>query len=160
MPPYQMNPVNDFYLRQNTFNQLSFPPQPQTAHINCRFVTGIEEAKAAMIDPLSYNLFLDSGSGRIYLKKLSNNGQSDFICYSINQEETKDSDPLNEINIRLSNIESFLGGMKNDKSLSKSDCTEQSQAVTYTATAEQNESNGTAESSGFPKNAGNGWRKK
>ena len=64
MPPYQINPINDYYFR-NT--QPQFPPQQQP-HIVTRFVTNMEEAKAAMIDGVSTNLFLDSGTGKIYLK--------------------------------------------------------------------------------------------
>ena len=115
------NPANDYYFQnaqqimarqpypQQNYGQqmLPFPPQPpQTPQINSRFVTNIEEAKAAMIDPLSYNLFLDTQSGKIYLKKLGNNGQSEFLCYLV--EETQTADPIKEINARLINIENSL----------------------------------------------------
>ena len=104
MPPY--NPVNDFYFRnaqQYGQQMLPFPPQP-IPHINGKFVTNIEEAKASMIDPLSYNLFLDSSNGKIYFKKLGNNGQSEFLCYSV-EEQKAEKNPIEEINARLTNIE-------------------------------------------------------
>lgn len=170
-PPYMNNPVNDFYFRnaqpQQQYGQLMlpFPPQnqqqnvPQMPQINSRFVTNIDEAKAAMIDPLSMNLFLDSGNGKIYLKKLGNNGQSEFLCYSIEQlkEEVK-ADPIIEINSRLSNIEKYLGELKNDKSVS--DVIESTRGVATTVTTE-NESDAETESAGVSKMARNDkWEKR
>lgn len=163
---YQMNPVNDFYFRnsqlQHNYGQqmLPFPPQqPQVPQVNCRFVTNVEEARAAMIDPLSYNLFLDTNSGRIYLKKLGNNGQSDFLSYTVEEKRQDGADPLSEINARLSNIENFLGGMKNE-SVSVNAGTRQPDGDASATVAEQNEPNGTAESAGVPKMAGNDFWKK
>ena len=71
MTPY-VNPVNDFYLRnaQNAMYPQQFPPMPQQPQIKTYFVTGIEEARAAMIDPLATNIFLDTSSGKIYMKNL------------------------------------------------------------------------------------------
>mgnify|MGYP007101999420 FL=1 len=155
MPPYQINPINDYYFR-NT--QPQFPPQQQP-HIVTRFVTNMEEAKAAMIDGVSTNLFLDSGTGKIYLKKLNNNGLSDFLVYSIDEQklDTK-TDPIEQINIRLSNIENVLGGIANEnKSVSVND---QSTVNFTTAVAEQNGTNAETEPTGFSKNAGNDYWKK
>ena len=154
------NPVNDFYFRnaQPQWQQMSLPFPPQQPQINCRFVTSIDEAKAALIDPVSTNLYLDSSTGKIYLKKLGNNGQSEFLAYSI--EEVKPSvpsDPMTEINTRLMNIEKVLGGMKNDKSVSDA---KQSEPVSQSAAAEQNEPNGSAEPAGFSENARNDFWKK
>lgn len=159
MYPYQ-NPVNDFYMRNaQQYGQqlLPFPPQqPQIPQVNTRFVTNIEEARAAMIDGVSTNLFLDSGTGKIYLKKMNNNGLSDFLVYSIEQSKEEKKDPIEEINSRLSNIENALGGIINAKSVSNA----QSNGYVATAVAEQNESNAEAESTGFPKNARNDkWKK-
>lgn len=127
MYQYQ-NPVNDFYFRQSQ-PQFNFPPQPM---INCRFVTNVEEARASLIDGFSYNIFLDSSNGKIYLKKVNNNGMSDFLTYSV--EEGKQADPIGEINTRLSKIENIIGGkyesISNDK---------QSQSVSYDTVTEQNE---------------------
>lgn len=153
-----MNPLNDFYLRNsmNQYGQQMLPFPPRQPQINCRFVTNVEEAKVAMIDGISYNIFVDSSTGKIYLKKLNNNGLADFITYVV-EEPQAPKDPIADINERLSNLESILGGMKNDKSFSNA---EQSPAVSYTTTAEPHERHDEAESAGFSKNAGNGWRKK
>lgn len=157
-----MNPVNDFYMQNAMAQQnqawLPFPQQQnQLPRIVSRFVTSIEEAKAAMIDGYSYNLFLDSSTGKIYLKKLSNNGVAEFLCFS--PEENKPTDPFQEINLRLSKIESLVGGL-NDKSISSGTSIKQSEPVYQPAVTEQNERHDETESAGLPKNAGNGWRKK
>jgi len=135
---YYQNPVNDFYMRNaNNYGQqlLPFPPQqPQIPQVNTRFVTNIEEARAAMIDGVSTNLFLDSGNGKIYLKKMNNNGLSDFLVYTIEQSKEEKKDPIEEINFRLSNIENTLGGIINAKSVSNA----QSNGYVTTAVAEQN----------------------
>lgn len=156
------NPVNDFYFRNAQIQQPNYGQQYQqfpTPQINSRFVTNIEEAKAAMIDPLSMNLFLDSGTGRIYLKRLSNNGQSEFLSYSVEaQDKAEKSDPIEEIKGRLSNIERYLGEMRNDKSVPDNG---ESTAGTRQPVAGTNASDDGAESSGFQKNAGNDkWKKR
>lgn len=129
-----------------------FPQMPQ---INSRFVTTIEEAKASMIDGFSTNLYLDTSNGKIYLKKLNNNGMSDFLVYSI--EEQKNNDPLAEINSRLTRIENYIGG-QNDKSIPSN---KQSESVHQPAVAEQDERYDEAEPTGFPKNERNDkWQKR
>lgn len=163
MQPYQMNPVNDFYFRnaQQAYTQpyVQFPPphQPQAPQINCRFVTSIDEAKAAMIEPLSYNIFADTNTGKLYLKKLGNNGLSEFLCYSIEEsvQEPKE-DLFAEVNKKLSNIERILGGLNESVSNAK-----QPDGGTPAATAEQNEPDDEAKPAGVPENAGNGfWQKR
>ena len=72
-------------------------------------VTNIEEAKAYIVDPFNSYLFVDINSGKIYLKKMNNNGMSDFYVFSI--EENVKQDPFAEINRRLDNIEDKLGGI-------------------------------------------------
>ena len=152
MPPYQLNPINDFYMRNAIPQpQINFP-QRQMPQVNVRFVTSVDEAKAALIDGFSTNLFLDSGNGKIYLKKMNNNGLADFIVYEM--EETKSDvakDPMKEINDRLSNIERFLGGLKNEPV--PSDAGDgQPVAVSCQAVAVQNEPNGFAEPRRISKN--------
>ena len=119
-------------------------PQPQ---INSRFVTSIDEARASMIDAFSTNLFVDTSTGKIYLKKVNNNGQADFFIYAI---EGQPKDPMKEINERLTKIENYIGG----KYESVSDNAE-------SAVAEPYESNGSTESTGFPKNERNDkWKER
>ena len=72
-------------------------------------VTNIEEAKAYIVDPFNSYLFVDINSGKIYMKKMNNNGMSDFYIFSI--EENVKQDPFAEINRRLDNIENKLGGI-------------------------------------------------
>ena len=130
-----------------------FPQMPQ---VNSRFVTNIEEAKASMIDGFSTNIFLDTSTGKIYVKKLNNNGLSDFLVYAI--EEQKNTDPIAEINSRLSKIEKYIEGGKNDKSVSDD---VEPESVYQPAVAEQDERYDATESTGFPKNERNDkWQKR
>ena len=132
MPPY--NIINDFYLRQSQPYQ--FPPQP-IPQVNCRFVTNREEARAALIDGFSYNIFLDTSSGKIYLKKLNNNGVADFITYCV--EETKPADPFSEVNNRLTKIENLIGGQ--NESISDNAGVHQSPAISDQPTQREDERN-------------------
>ena len=132
--------------------QWLFPQQPT---LNSRFVTNIEEAKASMIDAISTNLFVDTSTGKIYLKKLNNNGQADFFVYAI-EEQKPPKDPLEEINTRLTRIENYIGGL-NDKSVSND---VKSEPVPYTATSKPNERYDETKPTSVSENAGNGWRKK
>lgn len=158
MYPFQ-NQMYDYGRQQYQPYNMQFPPQ-NIMQVNSRFVTNVEEARAAMIDPLSYNLYLDSGNGKIYLKKLGNNGLSEFISYSPEEAKTQNN-PIDEINKRLSNIENFLGELKNDKSISNNANNVESAKSFATTVEQQNEINATAESAGFSKNAGNDkWKKR
>ena len=105
------NPVNDFYFRNS---QLSFPPQ-NIPQLKTFIVTSINEAKSAMIDPLSTNIFVDTSNGKIYLKKIGNNGQQQFLIYTTDEEVP--TDPMAEINTRLTKIEEIIGRLNNDKSI-------------------------------------------
>ena len=150
-----MNPINDYYNRYGQ-QMLPFPPRQNFPPVNCRFVTNVDEAKASMIDGYSYNLFVDTSTGKIYLKKMNNNGLSDFITYKVEEPEPP-KDPLADINARLTNIESYLGGIKNDKSVSVPN---QSTAGFNTTATEPHERNDETESAGVSKNAGNDFWKK
>ena len=145
MPPY--NPVNDFYLRQSQPYQYPSRPIPQ---VNCRFVTNREEARVAMIDGFSYNVFLDTSNGKIYLKKLNNNGLSEFLTYSIDEEKTVD--PMTEINTRLSRIENIIGGKY--ESIPGNASSQQSQSVYHSAITEKNERNDETEPPSLSKSYG------
>ena len=170
MPPYQFgNIANDFYLRQAQaqMNQIQqpypFPPQQQQKpSVHCSFVSSIEEARAARSDDfLSTNIFLDSGTGKIYLKKIDNNGKPLFLTYIVEESlDEQKSDPLSEINARLCNIESVLGSMKDDKSIPSNAVAQQSESVPHESVAVSNESNGPSEPAGLQKNAGNDFWKK
>lgn len=154
-----VNPVNDFYLRnaqaamQMPMYPQNFPPTPQQPQIKTYFVTSIEEAKAAMIDPLATNIFLDTSSGRIYMKNMGNDGKPQFLCYSI-EEQVIPKDPIEEINLRLTNIEKTLGGIQYDKSISSNAGVKQSAAVSRSAVTRSYAADDETESTGISENAG------
>lgn len=176
MPPYQMNPINDYYMRNSVQGnyvqqqlpfppqqQFSFPPQhtPQPPAIHASWVTSIEEARASRSDDfLSTNIFADTSTGKIYMKRIGNDGKPQFVSYVIEEAAGHVDDPLAEINERLSHIENFLGGLKNDQSVQGNSGTYKSSENASGAVAEPHERNDEAESAGFPKNAGNDFWKK
>ena len=88
----------------------SFPPQVNTnPRLVVKQVGSIEEAKSAIIDPFSLFLFVDFSTGKIYVKKMGDNGQSEFYSYA--QEMTpKQVDPMTEIREHLASIDAKLGG--------------------------------------------------
>lgn len=175
MYPQFTNPVNDFYFRNAALQQGQFQNQaplypqyaqaPQMALQNpaqaaqpqvqanpnnqliTRYVTNIEEAKAAMVDALGTYLFIDTASGKIYLKRMNNNGLSDFYTYAIEETKTEDkNDAFTEINTRLSNIENTLGDLKNDKSIYGNAGNDKPARNSKATAASENESNGKSES--------------
>lgn len=150
------NPMNDYYLRQPYQQQFNFPPQqPQ---IKSSFVSSVEEARASQIDFLSTNLFCDTANGKIYLKKIGDNGKPLFLTYVI-EEEVKPTDPLSEINSRLMNIEKYLGGR--NESVSNDIGFTKSESVHNATVTESYANNDEAKSTGFPKDAGNDkWQKR
>ena len=107
----QLNQMNQMQPPQAQFNPYPQNNQPQ---FFVRQVGSIEEAKGFPVDPSTMYFFLDTGNGKIYMKQLNtNNGKSDFYTYTV-QESTapeKQSDPIIEINQRLSNIENIIGGI-------------------------------------------------
>ena len=97
MYPYfnNQNQIPNFPVYNSSF--------PQTSpRLVCRQVGSIEEAKSAIIDPISLYLFVDFSSGKIYVKKMGDNGQSEFYQYA-QVAEPKPVDPMDEIRQRLSN---------------------------------------------------------
>lgn len=129
----------------NMFQQF---PQPNNFQNQSQFitkqVTNIEEAKAYIVDPFNSYLFVDINSGKIYMKKMNNNGMSDFYVFSI--EENVKQDPFAEINRRLDNIENKLGGI-NVQSISND---AESKSVSI-GTDEKSESETISKSSGNDK---------
>ena len=137
-----MYPINDFYFRNFQ--------QPQ---IKTYFVTNVEEARASIIDPLATNLFIDTSTGNIYLKKLGNDGRPQFLVYTIQEEVVKD--PMEEIKIRLTNIENRLGGKNESVSNDVKSVT-----VSKSAVAESYATNDEVKSAGISEDARNDeWEK-
>ena len=147
------NPVNDFYLNNARLPQPfpQFPPQ-NVPQIKCFVVTSINEAKSAMIDPLCINLFVDTSNGKIYLKKIGNNGQPQFLVYMVDEKIT--TDPMTDINNRLTKIENYIGRIT-DESVSGNERHEQSEGVYEQSASGKVQSNGTAEPTRLPEDAGN-----
>ena len=147
---------NDFYLRQPYQQTFNFPPQqPQ---IRANWVSSVEEARASQIDFVSTNLFCDTANGKIYLKKIGDNGKPLFLTYVI--EEEVNTDPLSEINSRLMNIEKYLGGKRNE-SVSNDVGYAKPEPVSNPTVTESYAVNDEAKSTGFPKDAGNDkWQKR
>lgn len=131
------------------FNQQQFQNQYNMNQFVIKQVTNINEAKNAIINPLSIYLFVDYSNGNIYLKKMNNNGLSDFIVYSP-QEEQKPNDPFIQINERLTNIENKLGGI-NVQSISNAKSDDATENVS---------TNAKSESSIIQQGSGNDARKK
>lgn len=148
------------YPMHNQFLDYRQPYQNfQQPQIISRAVTNVEEAKATIIDPFSYNLFLDTASGKIYLKNINSNGQSQFLTYAIENQQNEKS-PIDEINQRLTNIENFLGGLKNDKSVSSVANDKQPDTNNETTVNESNATITENESAGIQKNARNDkWKR-
>ena len=121
----QLNQMNQMQPPQAQFNPYPQNNQPQ---FFVRQVGSIEEAKGFPVDPNAMYFFLDTGNGKIYMKQLNmNNGKSDFYTYIVQEQITpeKQSDPMSEINKRLSNIENIIGGLY-DKSVSSNECNAES----------------------------------
>ena len=92
--PYQPDPTLDYYRQkaaglqqqfqqpfQQNFQQQNFP-QVQPGLIS-RSVTGIEEARATYVDPLSTGVFTDLGNGKIYVKRIDNNGNASLQTFTL-----------------------------------------------------------------------------
>ncbi len=152
--PFQFNP----YVQNQ---QVQFPQQQ---NLSIRRVSSIEEAKAAMIDPLGTYFFVDTGTGKIYMKQIKNDGAAEFYIFGVEnvpENSSKENEnPLIEISKRLSNIETALGGIANVQSVSGNAGGKQSDAVPQSAVAEPHEPDGTAEPAGVPDVAANDFWKK
>ena len=84
--PYQQPyPTGADYYRQQ-MNAIANPYAQQPApggQIICRPVTGIEEARAAIIDGINIHLFADIANNKIYLKQISNDGTANLQTFGI-----------------------------------------------------------------------------
>ena len=114
----QLNQMNHI----NSVNQPQFNPYPQNnqPQFFVRQIGSIDEARSFPVDPNTMYFFLDTGTGKIYMKRLNtDNGKSEFFTYSLQESvEEKKIDPIEQINVRLTNIENIIGGIVNDKSVS------------------------------------------
>lgn len=114
----QLNQLN----MQNSMNQPSHQqpsfnpyPQPQQPQYFVKQMGSIDEAKAFPVDPAVIYLFPDTGTGKIYLKKMNTeNGKSELYIYTPSLEGevvVESKDPNETIIKRLDDIEKSIGGL-------------------------------------------------
>lgn len=152
MPPYQFQGQN-FYQRGQQFNPYG---QPAPEHFEVAMVSSIDEARNAIVNPLSTHLFLNPSTGEIYFKRMNSTGLSDFVVYApIEGGKRGNEDPLTEINARLAAIERALGGKNesvadNESAVANAECC-----------GAENGGDAHGESPAFPKGSANDkWKKR
>lgn len=131
----------DMY-RQPMYNNYA-TPTPRSSQFITKMVTSIEEARASIIDGLYTHLFIDINSGKIYLKRINNNGLSDFFIYSIEEQKTNNpNEPFNLILNRLDVIENKLGELYANESVKNDGTTDvTTNAKSKSATIESSTTN-------------------
>lgn len=153
MPPYQFQGQN-FYQRGQQFNPYG---QPAPEHFEVAMVSSVDEARNAIVNPLSTHLFLNPSTGEIYFKRMNSTGLSDFVVYAPIEDgrKRKNEDPLMEINARLAAIEMALGGNSesvagNESAVAHAECH-----------GAENGGDAQGESPAFPKGSANDkWKKR
>jgi len=115
MYPYQ-NPQFPNIPQYPTYTPPQFPQQNNSPRLVCKQVGSIEEAKGAIIDPFSLFVFVDFSTGKIYVKKMGNDGKSEFFIYSQEPGQTP-ADPIEDLRQRIANIEARLGGSNGGESI-------------------------------------------
>lgn len=131
----QLNQMNHIAPAQPQFNPYPQSAQPQ---FFIRQVGSIDEARGFPVDPATMYFFLDTGTGRIYMKRLNTeNGKSEFFVYALDGGSDKDGSrsPLDEIRKRLSEIERRLGE-KDSESVSDDKRSTKSSTVSNEKTGE------------------------
>lgn len=131
MYPFSNPQFPNYSVYNNSFPQVNTNPR-----LICKQVGSIEEAKSAIIDPFSLFVFVDYGTGKIYVKKMGDNGQSEFYSY-VQEATPKQVDPMEEIRQMFANIESRLGG--NNESIPDAECNEKPNASHNKSTGRKNE---------------------
>lgn len=98
----------------NPYRQQPSPVPQASPQFVVRQVGNIEEARSCLIDPLNIWLFVDMQSGKIYMKRMGNNGMSLFDVFAVEQPpipqaQIASPDKLKDIESRLSALEKSLG---------------------------------------------------
>ena len=91
-PPYD---PNDYYRQQaqNIANGFRPPAAPQAPQIIGFQVSSIDEARSARVDnPMSTYIFLDAMNGKIYTKKIGDNGSAVLQAYTLDNPPTPMTD--------------------------------------------------------------------
>lgn len=121
MNPY--NPMLDYQRNnllaqqqfiQNQLNQLNRSynySQTNNPQFVVKPVGSVEEAKGYPVDLNTMYLFPDSGSGKIYLKRLNTeNGKSELFTYTLEEVKAEQkTDPMSQILSRLDSIDKKIG---------------------------------------------------
>lgn len=111
-------------LNQMPQSQATFNPYPQPQYF-IKQVGSMEEVRGFPIDPNVIYLFPDTGTGKIYLKKLNtDNGKSEVYVYTPSQEggeSVVEESSSNDIIKRLDTIDERIGGLYESVSRLSSD---------------------------------------
>lgn len=91
--------------------------QPQPA-FQVKAVSSIEEARAFIVNPIYTYLFVDMGNGRIYLKRMGNNGLSEFFVYEVNENPTEPKSPIDELKDRIAELENQIKELRSNEPVS------------------------------------------
>ena len=133
-----MYPFNNPQFPYPVYNSNSFPPQVNTnPRLICKQVGSIDEARSAIIDPFSLFLFVDFSTGKIYVKKMGDNGQSEFYSY-VQEATPKQVDPMEEIRQMFADINTKLGG-NNEQSIPDASGNEKPDTGNHKSTGRKNE---------------------
>lgn len=92
--------------------------RPPQVLFQVKVVSSIDEARAFIINPVYTYLFVDMGTGRIYMKRMGNNGLSDFFVYEVNENPTEPKSPIDELKDRIAGLESQIKELRNNESVS------------------------------------------
>ena len=98
----------DYYAQQAQSIANGFRPQMQPPQIVGFSVSSIDEARSARLDnPMSTYIFLDSTSGKIYTKRIGDNGASILEAYTKDNPPTPmtDAERIAALEQRLSSFE-------------------------------------------------------
>ncbi|MCM1223339.1 MAG: septum formation initiator family protein [Lachnospiraceae bacterium] len=109
-----MYPLGQMY--PNFQQQPDYRP-PQVV-FQVKVVSSIDEARAFIVNPVYTYLFVDMGTGRIYMKRMGNNGLSDFFVYEVNENPAEPKSPIDELKDRIAELESQIKELRNNESVS------------------------------------------
>lgn len=109
-----MNPYNNFqpyippYMQQPQAQTMQHVPQPTEPKVVTYSVETVEQMAA--INPMPNTLYLgiNHKDGKIFMKRMNNDGLIDVKTYSLVTEQTKKTD-MQEVLSRLANIEKKIG---------------------------------------------------
>lgn len=97
--------MQQFHQPQFQQPQPQFQPQPQAVNpFRVRPVANFEEAVASPIDYGTFNLYVNSGKGEIYLTKINNDGGKDIATFILKEEQARTQPTFDLLNEKLDAI--------------------------------------------------------